>query len=312
MGISKIFSKRNKPPADTFSYEFTERVRSRIINTLGQMNAVSHTRFGHTRGNMIELMADVAERCLCEYGSLYEEKKSGFRVVSGNANVRLARAGEEHFSLAPVEHAIDFVEMLFHSSHYRLAQDGVEAVNLILKEEGVGFEFSPYQTRQVRTPIGRVYLEVTYPEAIKKTNEMTHVNVIMPTLTLLSGPTWKVANEEMHDAHKANREGRLEDAITACGRAFESVLKTICAEKKWPFDPDKDTASALIEICRVNKLFEPFYASILVTNATIRNKFGGHGKGPQPLYKNEDAYVQHMLQQTSSHILLLAKLAGMS
>jgi hypothetical protein len=42
------------------------------------------------------------------------------------------------------------------------------------------------------------------------------------------------------------RRGRYADALTSCGSAFESVLKTICTAKKWLYNPDKAMCPALL------------------------------------------------------------------
>ncbi|MGA2496371.1 MAG: hypothetical protein ABSH20_01435 [Tepidisphaeraceae bacterium] len=301
MGIlKKIFSKRQKPPVDTFTYELNERARSRIIHSIVQLcGQVEHPSV---------LFEDVLRRCLREYGAV--KTKVGHRpgdTTGGAVN---------HFFAGDDMDAVDFLEMLFQSPQYRLGQDGVSVVNEILREEGIGYEFSSYVVRDELIKedghgVTTHRVEIEYPEAIKKTNEQMHVDVIVPCMTLLSGAKWKIANQEMLEAHRAFREGRLDDANTACGRCFETVLKTVCAEKRWRYDLEKDAVARLLDICREKDLFPPFYVEIFKSTGTVRNKLGGHGKGPQPLYQNDEAFVAHLLHQTSAHIVLLAKLAGM-
>jgi len=129
-------------------------------------------------------------------------------------------------------------------------------------------------------------------------------------LHLLSEPKFKSANEEILQAHKHFRNGDFEASINACGQSFESFLKTICTLKKWKFDANRDTVKDLIEICAKNSLFPSFYTEIFKASGIIRNKFGSHGKGPMPQHDAPDErHTEHMIQQTSTHILLLARLA---
>jgi hypothetical protein len=66
----------------------------------------------------------------------------------------------------------------------------------------------------------------------------------------------------------------------------------------------------LVETCAKEGLFPSFYTEILKASGIIRNKFGSHGKGPTPPHGIASAeHAEHMIQQTSAHILLLARLA---
>jgi hypothetical protein len=67
-----------------------------------------------------------------------------------------------------------------------------------------------------------------------------HEKVVQPALEALRDPLLATANCELLDAFEKVRKGNYPDAITSCGAAFESVLKTICKAKGWPYDPDRD------------------------------------------------------------------------
>lgn len=145
---------------------------------------------------------------------------------------------------------------------------------------------------------------------MKKNKQFSHETTIRPCLEFLADPRFHTANAEMLKAHDDYRKGDYADAITSCGSAFESVLKTICDHHSWAYDPDKDTCSKLVGICRDNGLFPPFYAPIFEATGTIRNKLGdAHGRGPTPIYAIRKEHVDHMIQITSAHILLLVELA---
>src|SRR5579871_6060283 len=97
------------------------------------------------------------------------------------------------------------------------------------------------------------------------------------------------------------REGDYAEASTWCNSAFESVLKTICDLKGWAYNP-KDACAALLDTCRSNGLFWPFYTETLKGIGTIRNNLGSaHGRGPAPKYKAGREHASHMIATTCSH-----------
>jgi hypothetical protein len=307
--FQKIFSKRNQAPANTLSETVSPIARKRIMHTLAQLCQRPESPGGsYATASFPTILEDVAQRCFREYGNI--ECKSGEATD-------IAEAAHVHFKNCDDSKAIDFLEMLFQSEHSMpINRFSVDEVNTILREEGIGYEFTRYvfNTREIGSADhGRksYRTEVEYPSAIRKTSESIHVEVVVPTLTILADVKWKIANQEMHEAFKAVREGRLDDANIACGRALESVFKTICGEKRWKYDPQRDTLANLIDICRDKGLYPPFYCEIFKASGTIRNKLGAHGKGPNPLYQNDEALVMHMIHQSSANILLLAKLANM-
>ena len=155
-------------------------------------------------------------------------------------------------------------------------------------------------------------IEIEYPRIIRRDEHLAHQEIIEPVLKLLTNSKLRVANAEMLKAHAALRVGDYEDAITLCGSAFESVLKTICGIKKWAYDADRDTCAKLIRICRDHGLFEPFYAPVFEAVGTVRNKLGdAHGRGPKSQHTATKEYADHLVHMTSAHLLLLAKLAGL-
>lgn len=121
-----------------------------------------------------------------------------------------------------------------------------------------------------------------------------HAEVIEPCLHVLSDSRFSTANIELMKAFEEYRKGAFAESITDAGASIESVLKTICSEKKWDYDKERDTCSKLLEICRAQGLFYPFYMPILEVTATIRNKFGdAHEKGPAPEFAATKELADH-------------------
>jgi hypothetical protein len=220
-----------------------------------------------------------------------------------------------HFKNCPTDRAIDFIEWCFESPQYGCGQEGVDAINNIFREEGIGFEFSRYvDGKEGMDSHGRVRKTVDqYPQATMKSNEVLHATTVMPALQLLSQPIWKGANEEMLQAHQHLRAGNYADAITWAGKCLESVLQIICDTKNWTFVPDKDTLNRLLQTCYMNKLFDAPYIDVLQkSSGEIRNKWGGHGTAKSAHGPATFQMAEHMIQLTSAHVVLLAKMAGIT
>jgi hypothetical protein len=190
-------------------------------------------------------------------------------------------------------------------------------INRIFEEEGVGYELTPpkvVDTGKCAYLFGRPthtnYLRTEHPRILKKGQRTLYEKVVQPALEVLRDSRLTTANSELLNAFDEVRNGDYADAITSCGAAFESVLKTICDLKSWSYDPDTDTCAKLIGICRKEGLFLPFYTSIFEGVGTVRNKLGdAHGKGPKPAYVAAREHAEHMIAMTCSHIEFLVRQA---
>lgn len=315
--MAKLFSQRVKQPNSELRYDFAEDERSRILHIVRQVG----------RDRLQEGLKQLEALLRRTYGSL---------VADGS--VPASDAVIKHFYHCNMELALDFIEGLFHvdgfwgdRDHANLSiyagemdmyvkniNSYVTQINEIFLECGLGFELTPFAlaTKMVRVrnstkelPLA-TFEDAAIPQIILKSSQYEHERIVKPALEFLRDPRFHVANSEILAAHEDFRHLRFNGAITSCGSAFESVLKTICDLKGWPYDPDRDTVSKLIGICRENGLFPGFYAPIFEAAGTVRNKLSdGHGRGPDPLYEVNQSNAEHMIQMTSAHILLIVKLA---
>lgn len=292
------FSKRNKPAPATLRYDIPDMVRGRILSAFALCTEGQYA-------GMHTMIQDAGKMCALAYGG-YRLPSHG--ILTSDAHKQIT----DHFMACRDEEVIDFIEWCFQSQGYGVGQVGVDIINGIFRQEGIGYEFSPYTERRVEMPKGTYRLDRKYPEATVKTNELAHQEIVMPTLKLLGDPAFQSANDHMLKAHELYRKGDNRSAITECGSALETVLKTICQKKQWAYTPDKDVLSGLVQVCNDNGLFYPFYVEILKNCGTIRNKLGAHGQEPVPTYTTESEHVEHMIHLVSSHILFLAKVAGMA
>lgn len=299
-----FYSRRNTPLPATLQYDIPPDVKTRVL-------AVFPDHLDKHHGGMERMLRDVGDVLFKQYGGLFQPSFEAARM-SDHPVV-------EHFYCSDTDHALDFIEASFQVFNYNGGQAGVDAINNIFREHGIGFEFTRYIEHQVegeRPMFGRMrrgtFIEREFPHAIRRDNQLLHAEVTAPSLELLAHSALRVANSEMLQAYSAFRSGRFEDAITSCGSAFESVLKTICDQKHWKYDGDRDTCSKLVDICHQNGLFPYFYVELFKRVGTVRNKLGdAHGRGPVPQHDVEADHAEHMLHMTSSHIILLCRLAGL-
>lgn len=305
----KLFSRKLKPKPDTYSYTFPENVRNRILLAFKHLAQTANDQSGLLFDTLVE---DVGDKLLREYGSLVQPRDT--------AAWARTHPVVPHFFLCSDAQVIDFILTAFRSLHYRADQRGVDEINRILREEAIGYEFTDYITRRVQKPDhvtpwgqGRIctFVETNYPEVIEKREEYTHVTIVKPCLAALANPIFKVANGEMLKAHEHVRKNNLNEAITCCGSAYESVMKTILDKKGWRYDTKKDTCGPLVDICVQKNLLPSYYAEAFKTPGRIRNELSSaHGRGPVPVRTPDPKHVDHMIQLSSANILLLVKLAG--
>lgn len=302
--MARLFSKRKKHYPTDFRYDLPDDVRSRII-------VVFKDYCNEANGGFDELLVEVGNVLIKEYGFL---SKSAYAAARRSDHPVI-----EHFFVCNDEQAIDFIEVCFQQHVYNGGQSGVDEINEIFRDCGIGYELTPFIEHQVeketylfgKKRLGTV-IEYEYPKVIQRNDQIMHESVIEPTLELLSDSRFRVANSEIIQAHSALRSGEFEDAITLSCSAFESFLKTILDIKGWSYDPYRDTCAKLVSICRDKNLIPPFYCSAFETVGTIRNKLGdAHGRGPQITHQAKQEHAEHLIQMTSAHMLFIAKTAAL-
>jgi hypothetical protein len=286
------------------SFTLDTEVRFRVLRTLHDILANGYRHF-----SIHNLLNDLEPVLLRKHGRLRvpppEQECGDIHAVAG------------HFLACTEEELSFFMESAFRS--WFLQDTGaaaVDEINRIFREDYIGYELTPW-IETVGAPVSvldtgvlRPSIQVQYPKMVKLDHLHQHEATIRPALHILADDRFRTANQEMLKAHDDFRQGRFADAITSCGAAFESTLKTICSLKGWAFDSDRDSCSTLIGICRNNGLFPGFYVPIFEATGTVRNKLGdAHGRGPLPLHSVENEHVQHLLQMTSAHIILLVSSA---
>lgn len=302
--MPKLFSRRKNPPPEIYRHDIPEQVRTRILAVLNDLCCEPHGGFG-------KLLEDVGDILFKQYGGL---SQSHYRAARRSDHPVI-----EHFYCVDTDHAIDFIEACFQQHVYNGKQKGVDEINEIFLETGIGFELTPFIEHHVekegsffgRTRKGK-YVEYEYPRIIPRDNQLLHEEIINPTFQILTDSRLRIVNSEILKAHTALRSRDFESAITLSASAFESLLKTICDIKGWPYDGARDTCSKLVKNCKDNNLFPSFYVPLFESVGTIRNKLSNaHGRGPSMEHSVTQENAEHMLHVTSSHILFVAKIAGL-
>jgi hypothetical protein len=291
--MTQPYSKRGKPLPTTFTTSIPYEIRARVYFTLRDI-------IHEDGGQFIVSLVYALRTARREYISHPE--------LTTWAEHDQA---QEYFQKCDDERFIDFLETIFRSGVSAGLQVGVEVVNRIFREEGVGFEFTAYSHRDTPTEDRRgTRREWTYPAAVLKADELVHTTTVMPALNLLSGTIWKGADVEMLKAHEHLRDGNCADAIHWAGKCLESVLQIICDKKPYPYVPDKSTLNPLLQACHTGGLFKfPYIDVIQKSSGELRNKYGGHGKAKSAAGDATPEIAEHMIQITSAHVLLLAKWA---
>jgi hypothetical protein len=300
----KLFSRRNTPVQDIYRYDIDEHVRSRLLLTL------KHCVECQGSMNIRSILNEVEEELLRQYGGL----RQGKHASRPNYDMAII----DHFFACPDEEVMDFIQVCFHTRYRCGGQSTVDAINGVLEEEDIGYELTSFreevidEVRADNQPLygpGTTYRTI-FPTMIRKDEKLLHCQAVQPCLHVLNDPRFVTANTELLNAFEEYRKGNYADAITDAGAAVESVLKTICAHKRWRYDHDKDTCAKLLDICRTHDLFYSFYRPILEATAMIRNKIGdAHGKGPKPEYPVAKELADHMLNTVCTNIVLLISLA---
>ena len=236
MNYLKTFTERHAKPKDRYSYDLNERTRLKMLHILQQHNPGMGRRY-----DFIETLNEVHRELLKGLGQL-SGQRGGHPVI-------------DHLSVCSTEEALAVFVLCFqtHSLGFHgEPEEVVEEFNRVLEADAVGYELTEFKrpppTEEPITPAmlfpasrkNRANRE--YPKFIKKGERTTHEKAVQPALEVLSDPRFATANKELLKAFEEVRKGDYTDAITDCGSAFESVMKTICAEKGWTIDPNKDAS----------------------------------------------------------------------
>lgn len=311
MPVFDLFSKRQKQlrgeVPDVYSYDqLPEALRVQIVHiVLGAMGNAneyysSHSPYGQNVASNYRAVVDILRR---EYGV--------FRLSENGSHDDQGYLGElVDFFLREIniDRSLDVIELCFRAidtctRNFRylhrtdaaaVADDAMYELNQRFKEHGVGYCFEN----------GWI---------VRVDSQLIHAEVVKPALKLLDQRKYAGAQQEFLRAHEHYRTGNAKEALNECLKAFESVMKSICDDRGWPYG-DGATARGLIKACFDNQIVPSFWQShfsslrsLLESGVpTARNKESGHGQGAAPT--NVPMHlVGYALHMTAATIVFLAE-----
>lgn len=306
----------------------------RIKDANGEPEVFVYDNFPETFRNQFFTVINNFLKKLCKKNSQYDfddlveeiceifAQEKGLKCISGAMYIssNSLRALEKYIDSCNDEDFLDLMDFVFgvlisdediknscfiYDDDEDFFQYAIDELNVRLKQHSLGYEF-------------------TNGQIIKKTNTVTHKNIVKPALKLLLDEEFRGAEEEYLLAFEHFRKAENKDAIINAAKAFESTMKIICAGMQYEFDKNKDNAKKLINTLEKNS-FYPSYLNNHITNIrttlesgapTVRNKLSGHGQGTATTNVT-DEYVEYVLNLVATNIVFLYKIykekkAGMS
>ena len=185
-----------------------------------------------------------------------------------------------------------------------LAENATDEINAWLRESNIGYEFVRNET-------------IADSEMIVIADRVSHTEIVVPALHLLSDRRFATANAEFMRALGHLRRRENDDAIGEAAKSLETTLKILAAELKWPHDPNKDTLRRLLDIAIKNSKCDPMWQShfesvraLLESGlGTARNRLDGHGQGVTSRVV-PDYLARFAVHQAASAILFFVESNG--
>lgn len=304
MSTFDLYSKRQKElrgeVPDVYTYEsIPQPLKVQIVHiwrdALGHESEYHNSHVGTYRAYKF-----IVETLCREYGvfSLPGAKDYGDRNYLSELSNFLLQQQDVEKALDAIELSFRYIDgrtrYLDRANASKRADAAIDELNARFREHGIGYQF-------------------TDGEIIRVDSELLHVEAVKPALAILRSPEYAGAQAEFLKAHEHYRHGRMKEALSECLKSLESVMKAICAKRRWSHDPNA-TSKTLLQLLFDNGLIPSFWTqhfsalrSTLESGVpTARNKLGGHGQGTQVVRVPEHlvAYVLHM---TASSIVFLAE-----
>lgn len=312
--IFDVFSRRDASTAP-FQYVVPATLRRKILLLCREVFSNSRKTWGGDgQDYTATFWSEINQALLYRHGRFRLSENSSVLSPAEDSIGFLISCDDSEF--------LDFVEYVFRvDCLFRVsvsAEELVTELNQLFASENVGYELTNMIREEITEPVheypffgreGTVIKTISYPQIVRKDNQVTHRLAVAPTLQLLSHPKFKTANQEFLEALEDFNQGDYGDCLTKCCSAFESVMKIICEDRGWPHEPN-DTASKLITVVIENTGLDSYFTQPLTIIATLRNKLSkAHGAGVKPRAVPQNI-ARYALNSTASAILLLVETAG--
>lgn len=303
----KLYSQRKREAEgkvpDVYEYDyFSQAFRNQYFHIVSDAIAgVKKMVYSRINFDLWELLCDLYSR---EKGLKCLKSKYGYENNEDAYEYYIDSCDEEDF-LDILDYSCHLVfniyitldlEFLKDNLHKEVVEPMVQELNYRFKQHSLGYE-------------------LINGNLIRIDNEHIHSKIVKPALLLLHNDVFSGAEEEYLKAWEHYKKRNKKDAILNAGKAFESVMKTICKKKGYAYDEHKDDAKKLIQVLRENDFFPSYLESqmngIRTTLEsglpTVRNKTAGHGQGTNVI-EISDSYVSYAMNLTATNIVFLCNL----
>ncbi len=291
--VMDTFSKRqkrlNSPAADVFTYDrLSPKLRIQIVKIWEDALGKSEERASRKSNPAYVKLCD---ELAVEFGLKKLGSKTWYLALS-----------DFFTESADEEQALDMVDEIFRT----IVKQHRDRTWRHLFEPSIGADaaIGDLNARFQEHGVGYFFVAGDFTGLIRKDNEHLHQEITLPALSLLRDARFEGANSEYRNAHEHYGHARYKECLNDALKAFESTMKTICTIQSWPFDPARDTASGLIEICINHGLVPPLMRSSLTTIPTLRNKLSAHGQGAEVKVVPQHL-AEYVLHETAATIVLL-------
>jgi hypothetical protein len=133
---------------------------------------------------------------------------------------------------------------------------------------------------------------------LRANSKLTSSDYFMPVLGVI------FLRHAAHNDAPPTRKGVYGDCLVKCGSAFESVLKVLCTQNGWKFDP-KDTAARLLGTVLPHTKLDGFFKEPLTLIATMRNRLSAAHGGGAAVRSVERHVAQYAITSTAAAMVLL-------
>lgn len=306
MPVFDLYSTRCKQTyPDTFQYDVASR---QLRNQISQIAIEAFTLCPHDiYGNIFSILSR-------EYGE--------YTIAGHNCGRELWLTDYLTEEYSDTDKFIDVIELICREidvtlrnylfrkiSDLYIAMDPLKNDKIIQQRPKVDEALTEINERMKRSGFG---FEYTNGLLVRIDSQFIHSEVVKPALFILQD--FDGARNEFLSAHQHFKQGNNEAAIVECNKSFESIMKSICAERGWNY-VDTSPSKKLVETCMKNNLIPRYmqehftqFINLLSTNvSTIRNKVASHGIGEKERVETTTHLTSYALHLTASNIVFLGE-----
>jgi hypothetical protein len=294
-----LFSSRHKPPQGNLPYKYDEVAqdfRVKVWYILERSLGKKYVEPGeYSTATLPYYIWEFIRDTLREERGVFSLSKQQLRLGPKD------ECFQYFINEADLLGALDFIDLAFRVVDKLIRAKPPEVLEAVECLVGPDEAISQLNERFDQHHLG---FQFTGGEVMRRDSQFVHAEITENAARLLTATGFEGPDQEFLNAHKSYLKGNTKEAIRETLNAFESTLKVICTQRKWKFDPQKDTSARLIAIAFEKGLIPDYLQSQFSALRTtleagvpaIRNRAGGHGQGPDlvEVPKYLAAYAMHL------------------